>query len=86
VKKVLLVALVILVVVTGLPVLMGMGMTASCTDCGPGLPGSAPCLPAILAVGVLLVLLLAGRRVGRWRQPLAHWLLARPFERPPRLV
>jgi hypothetical protein len=85
-KKALLVASVVIVVMTGLPVLMGMGSMASCTDCGPGLPGSAPCLPAVLAAGVLLLALLAGSRVRGGSGSLPHWLLSRPFERPPQLV
>jgi hypothetical protein len=85
-KKALLVALVVVVVITGLPVLMGMGSMATCTDCGPGLPGSAPCLPAVLAAGVLLLALMACSRVRRGSGTLPHWLLSRPLERPPQLV
>jgi hypothetical protein len=85
-KKALLVALIVIVVITGLPVLMGMGSMASCTDCGPGLPGSAPCLAAVLAAGVLLLALMAGARVRKRGRSLPHWLLRRPFERPPQLV
>jgi hypothetical protein len=85
-KKTLLVALVVIVVLTGLPVLMGMGGMPWCTDCGPGLPGSAPCLPALLA-GAVLVLAAALRwRVRHMSWSLPYWLLTDPFERPPQLV
>jgi hypothetical protein len=85
-KKALLIAVVVIVVVTGLPVLMGMGGMSSCTDCGPGLPGSAPCVPAVLA-GVALMLAATLRwRVRHPGQTLPYWLLTDPFERPPQLV
>jgi hypothetical protein len=84
-KKALLVALVVIVVMTGLPLLVGMG-SMSCTECGPGLPGSAPCLPALLAAGAVLLALMAGSRVRPPVGSLPHWLFSRPFERPPQLV
>ena len=85
-KKALLIALVVIVVVTGLPVLMGMGGMSSCTDCGPGLPGSAPCLPAILSGMALVLAVMLRWRVRHPSRSLPYWLLVNPFERPPQLV
>ena len=85
-KKALLIALVVIVVVTGLPVLMGMGGMSSCTDCGPGLPGSAPCLPAIVAGMALLLAVMLRWPVRNPSRALPYWLLVNPFERPPQLV
>lgn len=58
VRKALLVALVVIVLLTGIPVLVGGAGMGSCPDCGPvTMPCLVPCatLPAALAV-VLIVL------------------------------
>ena len=85
VRKALLVALVVVVLLTGIPVLVGAGSMGSCADCGPvTMPCPVPCavMPVAAAVAVLLlvgVLLEWPRR--RWGLELA-WSI----DPPPRLV
>ncbi len=83
-KKVLLVALVMVVVLTGIPVVVGMPM-ASCADCDQGIMTSALCL-AVLASVAALFLAAATLRL-RIASPQLQGRLA-PFalERPPRLA
>jgi hypothetical protein len=58
-RRVVVIALVVVVVMTGIPVLMGgMDGMASCAECGPGLFGPMVCLGA-LAAGFALLRLLA---------------------------
>ena len=83
VKKALLVALVVIVVLTGIPVVIGHG-GMSCSDCSPssvmsgvGCAATVP-LAVTLVVGLLLIAL---RRRDDERCGL---LLARSIERPPR--
>jgi hypothetical protein len=84
-RRAVVIALVIVVVVTGLPVFMGMDGMAFCADCGPGLLGPMICLAA-LAAGLALPLLLS-RRAGATRyRVLRSRLLPHLLERPPQLV
>jgi len=83
-KKAILVALVILLVLIGLPILRsGMNM-ATCVDCGPAVM-VGPCLPLLLGTFALLIavasFLLRGRRI----DPL-ELLRAVLFDRPPQLA
>ena len=84
-KKVLLVALVVLVVVIGLPVLMpGMG-AANCDDCGPAVAAGSLCTFAVLA-GLAYVVAVMAQRV-RLRHAITTSLLrAAVFDRPPQLA
>lgn len=84
-KRLLLVAVVMILVLTGLPLLMGMGGMVACSNCPPALPASGQCLGVLAAAAVVLALLLSGRLRSRsnWLRP---WLYARLFERPPQLV
>jgi len=85
VKKALVVVLIVLVVATGLPILMGMPGMAVCHDCGPALV-SASCGLAILAAGVAFMLTLLSvrhRSRGDITRLLLHSFL---LERPPRLA
>jgi len=84
VKKALVVVLVVLVVATGLPILMGMSGMAVCHDCGPALVLS--CGFAVLAAGVAFMLTLLSvrhRSRGDITRLLLHSFL---LERPPRLA
>ena len=78
--------LVVVVVLTGLPILMGMAGMASCPDCGPAVLAGATCAMAILVAGVALLLALFTRhlrsRTAVMRLQLHTFLL----ERPPRLA
>ncbi len=85
VKKALVISLVVVVMVTGLPVLMGMSGMAGCHDCGEAVV-SMVCALAVLAAGMALVLLLAGARLrlgDDLSRPRRHAFL---LERPPRLA
>lgn len=84
-KKALVVVLVVLVVATGLPILMGMSGMAMCQDCGPALV-SASCGFAVLVAGVTLVLTLLSLRLrsrGEIIRLLLHSFL---LDRPPQLA
>ncbi len=78
------VLLVLVVVVTGLPIVMGMSAMVTCADCGPAV--LAACAVAILAGGVAVVLALLALRLRS--RPQAMRLLLHSFllERPPRLT
>lgn len=82
-NKALVVALAVLLVLIGIPVLMP-GMGAAGHDCGAALAGS-PCgavigaLPALLAAALWVL-------VGRHRDPMLGLLLTLRLERPPRLA
>jgi hypothetical protein len=85
VKKILLVALVVLLVVIGLPVMMpGMGV-AHCDDCAPTVAAGALCLLAVLGgMGALVLLASESLRLrGRLRRVL---LRAALLDRPPQLA
>ena len=85
-KKALVVALVVLLVLIGIPILMpGMG-GAMCADCGPAITAGQACsLLAVLAGFALAITLLAFRFRTRRDLP---WDLLRSldFERPPQLA
>lgn len=84
-RRALFIAVVILVLVTGLPVLMSMGDMAACDYCGPGVLLPLMCLVALAAPAMRLPELLRARlRLGRRSLRLA--LFANPFERPPQPV
>ncbi|MFP5319164.1 MAG: hypothetical protein ACLGI2_12850 [Acidimicrobiia bacterium] len=83
-KKALVVLLVLVVVVTGLPIVMGMSAMAPCADCGPAV--LAACSVAILAAGVAIVLALLALRLGTRRQAVRLLLHSFLLERPPRLA
>jgi len=85
VRRTLFITLVIIVVVTGLPVLMSMGDMAACDFCAPGVLLPLMCLAALVAAAVVLpVLLRAPLRLQERLLRLA--LVASLFERPPQLV
>lgn len=85
VKRALFVVLVVVVVFTGLPLVMGMGSMSACPECGPAvLARTIDCLPAaVLAVAAGFLLAFAGRLRLRKVVPPAH-LFGRVLERPPR--
>jgi hypothetical protein len=85
-RRVVIAALVVVVFVTGLPILMGMHGMAFCPECAPGLLGPMTCLAALAAAGFALPLLVS-RRAGPSRyRTLRSLLLAHLLERPPQLV
>jgi hypothetical protein len=86
VRRVLFIALVVVVVVTGLPVFMGMDGMAFCADCGPGVLVPMACLATLAAAGLAIPLLLARWARGGHYRGLRSRLLAHLLERPPQLV
>ena len=76
----------VVVVVTGLPVFMGMDGMAFCADCGPGVLVSMTCLATLAVAGLALPLLLARWARGSRYRGLRSRLLAYLLERPPQLV
>lgn len=84
-KKILLVALVVLIVLIGLPVLIpGMG-AVHCDDCGRATAAGALCTFIVLA-GLAYVAVLLGQRVRIGRVVMAGLLRAVTFDRPPQLT
>jgi hypothetical protein len=81
----LVIALVVLVLVTGLPVLMGMDGMASCESCTRGVLGGMVCL-AILAGLASALASVVTSRVSPGRRPLRSSLLVHLLERPPQLA
>ena len=86
VKNALVVLLVVVVVMTGLPVLMGMSGMAACQDCGPAVLVGAGCAAAVLAAGVAIALGLVSQRLRVRRDALRLLLLGFLLERPPQLA
>ena len=86
-KKALVVLLVLLVVMTGLPIPMAMGMggMAACQDCGPAVLVGA-CTFAVLAAAVGLAVVLLATRLRNRRESIPLLLHSFLLERPPRLA
>lgn len=76
--------LVVVILLTGIPILMGMG-AAACPQCSPGVL-TAGCVPAVLLLAALLVALTLATRF-RWSDArLRSRLFATLLDPPPRLV
>lgn len=87
-KKVLILLLVLLVVVTGLPIMvtaMDMSGMVECEKCGPAVV-LATCTLAVLAAGMALALVLLTQRIGLGRSSIRAFLHTFLLERPPRLA
>ena len=85
VKCVLVVALVVLVLFIGIPVLMGMpGM--ECSDCDFGIPLAGACVSAVLAAAVGVALAGCTRRLRVRPDLFAALLVTSGLYRPPRLA
>ena len=83
-KKALIVALVIVLVVIGVPIMVhGMDM-ASCAECGPAVM-AGPCIPLFLGTFALMVAL-ASFLVRRRRTEPFELLRACLLDRPPQLA
>jgi hypothetical protein len=84
-KRLLVVAVVLILVLTGLPLLVGVGGMETCANCPPAVLAAGQCLGVLAGAAALLALLLSGRLRSRssWLPP---WLYVRLFERPPQLV
>jgi hypothetical protein len=82
-KKALLLALVVLLVLIGLPILMPGGAMA-CPDCGPATTAYSVCLIAVLAEAAIAAIILIVFLRSRTQDP-PILLRAVSFDRPPRL-
>lgn len=78
-------ALVVIVLVTGLPLLMSVGGMSTCADCGTGLLLAMTCV-AVLTGAVVLLPALLRSRLRRRDRSLRLALFAAVFDRPPQLV
>lgn len=85
-RKALIIGLVLLVVLTGIPLAVGMGGMATCPDCGPALlPMTGACL-IVLATGLMLVYASAVTWLRTLGVVVSSQLVRRPLERPPRVA
>lgn len=84
-KKALLIALVVVIVLTGAPILMGGMGGAMCPDCGPAVVARACADFAVFSPAVLLLLILA-IRLRRRDQLVSSLVLVSRLERPPRVA
>lgn len=85
VKRVLLVTLVLVVLVTGIPIVMGMPMVA-CTDCDLATIMTNTCMLAVLEGLVALALSLLALRLAARAPSLAGLIVSSGLDRPPRLA
>ena len=84
-RKALIITLVIVVLVTGLPILVGGMSMGSCRDCGAASIASSACSAAVVVAFSLFVVMLVD--VLRPRRVLCHLeLIYASLDRPPRLV
>ena len=84
-KRVLLVALVVLLVVIGLPVLMPGMSAAHCDDCGPAIAAGPLCTFVVLAALAHFAVLMQ-QRLRLRRLVMTGLLRAGVFDRPPQLA
>lgn len=84
-KPFVVVALVVVVLFTGVPVVMGMPM-ATCADCDLGLLAATTCVLAVLTGAAALVAAQLHVLLHRRHHPFAARLVAGRLERPPRLA
>ena len=85
-RRTLFIALVIIVLVTGLPVLMSMGDMATCDFCGPGVLLPLMCLAALVAGAAVLLPELLRTRLHPGERAVHLALFAVHLERPPQPV
>lgn len=84
-KKALVILLLVVIVFTGLPIMMGMAGMAMCQDCGPAVL-MISCTLAILAASAAFALSLFAIRSRSRREPARLLLHSFLLERPPRLA
>ena len=85
VKIALVVLLVVVIVFTGMPVIMGSSAMGACADCGPAVMVHGLCVAALVAAFTFLV----ASASSRYRFSVSEHRglrIAVVFERPPRLV
>lgn len=85
VKRVLVVTLVVVVLLTGIPVVMGMPMV-TCSDCDLATMMANSCILAVLAGLVALALNLLAVRLAVRPPTLAGLVVSSGLDRPPRLA
>ena len=85
-KKALLVALVVLLVLVGVPILMGGMSSAMCHDCGPAVTTGQVCTIFAVLGAFALAIALVSLRLRPRRDYWSELLRAVRIERPPRLA
>ncbi len=86
VRKAVIIALVLLVVVTGIPLAFGMSSMVACADCGPArLATTGACL-IVLATGLMLVFASMVSWLRVVGAVVSGQLVPRPLEHPPRVA
>lgn len=85
-KKALLILLVVVIVLTGIPILMGAPGMAMCSECGPAVAAGAGCMLAFIAAALAFAIALLAQRARSRGQLLQPVLLSFLLERPPRLT
>lgn len=84
-KRVVVVALVVVVLLTGIPVVMGMPLM-ECADCDVGTIAASGCILAVLTAIAALALSLLGVRLPLRSPGFARLLASSGLYRPPRLA
>jgi hypothetical protein len=85
VRKALIIALVVVMLVTGIPILIGGMSMASCHDCGAAAVAGGPCTAAVLVLfGLFIAMLVALMRRARVMCVLEPVYAA--LDRPPRFI
>lgn len=84
-KRVAVVALVVVVLLTGIPVVMGMPLM-ECADCDLGTIAASSCILAVLTAMVALALSLLAVRLPLRSRNFAMLLASSGLYRPPRLA
>jgi len=85
-KKALVVALVVLLVLIGIPILMPGMSGALCHDCGPAISSGQACTLLAVLAGFALAIALLARRFRTRRDLLWDLLRSLELERPPQLA
>ncbi len=86
-KKALLVALVVLLVLIGVPMLMpGMSGAGMCADCGPAVMAGPTCVLAAVLAGFVIAVALLVHLMRTRRDEMFELLRAVVFDRPPQLA
>ncbi|MBW3536847.1 MAG: hypothetical protein KY395_03635 [Actinobacteria bacterium] len=84
-KQLLVLVLVLVILLTGIPLAMGMPM-ADCADCELGVLAAGACVFAVLAAAVALLAAQISSELRPRRFRFLTRLIADGLERPPRLV
>ncbi|MBA3652594.1 MAG: hypothetical protein H0W70_00190 [Actinobacteria bacterium] len=82
-KKALIILLVATIVLTGIPLFVGMAGMGNCHDCGPAIMGATGCAGILVSTAMFIAMLVVVFRPRRVR--MLQLLVADSLYRPPRL-